>query len=546
MESTTQSAYHLIDVIPNILLFFGIAGVVVPLLHHLKVSSVLAYLLCGIMIGPYGLAIFIDDLPWLSYVTITETSIVHILGELGVISLMFMIGLELSLDRLKELRRYILGLGSTQILSTAIIIFLIASFFDNSLEAAILLGASFALSSTAIVMNFLEEKHLTNRPIGILCFSILLMQDIAVIPILVLATSFTGSADDNIAQEIFMSLAIGVATVISMYIIGKRILKPLLQSVSLSHSPEWLMAFIIFIVIACAAFTYSVGLSVALGAFLAGLLISETEFKHEVEVTLNPIRGVLLGIFFLSIGMMINIEEILLNPFMLLISVLGIYTLKAMILFPLCLLFKVPPMQAGQASVYLSEPGEFALMILGVAMASQIMPAHNIQFFLLVTALAMLFSPVLFKLAPFAGMLAHRLFKDDMSEGGLSHPTEHLVIVAGLGRVGQLLCDVLEKQKIPYIAFDNNAERVKLLKQQGIRIIYGDAKKKELWHRLINENTVAVVVAIDNYSATNHITRSLCKHYPSLPVIVRSEDVYDVDSLYDNGAKYGGCRNSRI
>jgi monovalent cation:H+ antiporter-2, CPA2 family len=356
----------------RILLFFGIAGVVVPLLQRLRMSPVLAYLLCGVVIGPYGLAAMADTYPWLSAVTIKELNTVQMLGELGIITLMFMIGLELSLGRLKELRRFIFGLGSAQILLTALVIFLIASWFDNALEAAILLGASFALSSTAIVMKLLEERHLSNRPVGVLCFSILLMQDLAVVPILVLATSFTGAADESISMTLLTSLGIGACTVLAMMMLGKRILAPLLQSVSTSRNAEWLAAFIVFIVIACAAITEAAGLSLALGAFLAGLLIAETEFKHEVEVIVSPLKGLLLGIFFLSVGMMINVEEILRQPFLLAISVVGIFTLKAAIIFPLCLWFKVPHRQAAEVSVYLAQPGEFALLILGVAMAGNL------------------------------------------------------------------------------------------------------------------------------------------------------------------------------
>ena len=178
MEPALHSAQHLGQILPDLLLFFGRAGLVVPLLQRLRLSSVLAYLLCGVAIGPYGLSALADDYPWLTFLTIADRATVETLGELGIITLMFMIGLELSLGRLKELRRFIFGLGSAQILLTGLVIFLIASWVGNSLEAAILLGASFALSSTAIVMKLLEERRLHSRPIGVLCFSVLLMQDL--------------------------------------------------------------------------------------------------------------------------------------------------------------------------------------------------------------------------------------------------------------------------------------------------------------------------------------------------------------------------------
>jgi CPA2 family monovalent cation:H+ antiporter-2 len=207
-------------------------------------------LVCGILIGPAGLPLFSDSIPWISYVTISDAETVKILGEFGIIALMFMIGLELSFNRLKELKRYIFGFGSLQIIVTATAIFAIAYMFGNSMPAAILIGASFALSSTAIVMKLLEERRLSNRPVGVLCFSILLMQDLAVVPILVMASFFTGNPDANLILKIVNSLIIGAATIAGIYWIGKPALKKLLKSVSFSsNSPEWLAAFIVFIVL---------------------------------------------------------------------------------------------------------------------------------------------------------------------------------------------------------------------------------------------------------------------------------------------------------
>jgi CPA2 family monovalent cation:H+ antiporter-2 len=540
MEHAAPAAHHLALILSNILLFFGIAGIAVPLLQRLRMSPVLAYLLCGVFIGPYGLAALTDSYPWLSAITIDDLSTVQMLGELGIITLMFMIGLELSLGRLKELRRFIFGLGSAQIVVTALAIFLIAFWFGNALEAAILLGASFALSSTAIVMKLLEERRLSNRPIGILCFSILLMQDLAVVPILVLAASFTGASEGSIGITLLSALGIGLGTVLAMMFLGKRILAPLLQSVSASRNAEWLAAFIVFVVIACAAITEAAGLSLALGAFLAGLLIAETEFKHEVEVIVSPLKGLLLGIFFLSVGMMINVEEILRQPFLLALSVVGIFTLKAAIIFPLCLCFKIPHRQAAEASMYLAQPGEFALLILGVAMAGNLMPTYDVQFFLLVTALAMMLTPLLFRCAPLAANLSGYLSKTPALEQDIPQLGERVVIIAGFGRVGKLLGNALTEQQIAYIGFDHNAERVQSLKREGFRIIYGDAKKPDLWHRLHlhSNNVIAAVIAIDDHTATHRIFKSIRAEWPLLPVIVRAKDTADMAALYDMGAKY--------
>jgi CPA2 family monovalent cation:H+ antiporter-2 len=532
------SAHHMMDMLANILLFFGIAGIAVPMLQRLKMSPVLAYLLCGIAVGPFGITALAEGSAWVGAISIKDPDTVHLLGELGIITLMFMIGLELSFSRLKELRRLIFGLGSAQILLTALVIFGIAMAFKNALEAAILLGASFALSSTAIVMKLLEEKKLSNRPIGILCFSILLMQDLAVVPILVLTSSFGATTDQSVAEALLISLGVGVFTVTAIFVLGKQLLTPLLEWVSTSRNPEWLAAFTVFTVIACAAITQAVGLSPALGAFLAGLLIAETEFKHEVEVIVSPIKGLLLGIFFLSVGMMINLAEIVRQPALLALAVGGVFFIKALLLFPLCLRFNIPKRQAAKAAIYLSQPGEFALLILGAAMAGNIMPAEDVQFFLLVTAIAMMITPFIFKLAPAAGKLACGMAGEPVEEQDTPLLSERVVIIAGFGRVGQLIGHALAEQQIAYVAFDQNIERVRSLRQQGFRVIYGDARRIELWHRLHSGNVIAAVIAIDDHAATHSILKSIRTEWPLLSVIVRAKDTTDMNRLYDMGAKH--------
>lgn len=541
MEQLAANHHHLLEVIATLLLFFGIAGLIVPMLHRLKLSPILGYLLCGIAIGPFGLASLATTYPWLGYVTIQDTGTVYILGELGIITLMFMIGLELSFERLRELRRYIFGLGSAQILLTALVIFAIAMAFNNSIPVSILIGASFALSSTAIVLKLLDERKLTSRPVGIICFCILLMQDLAVIPILVLASSFSADANVGIVQALASSLALGVLVVVAIYFLGKKVLAPFLQTINFSKSPEWLAAFVVFAVIGSAALTQLAGLSLALGAFMAGLLIAETEYRHEIEVIISPLKSLLIGIFFLSIGMMINLTEVLRQPLLLAVGVGGIFAVKAAILLPLCLKFKVPLRKSVEVSLYLSQPGEFALLILGVATASALMPAENTQYFLLVTACSMMLSPLVFAFTPQIADYVQRRFGKSRQEisSNLDLMSGHSgVLIAGFGRTGQLLARVLQDQRLPYIAFDNNADLVRQCNRDGYRIIYGDARRKALWHRLINSQIDLAIITIDDHAAIHDIIHSLRAEFPLLPVIVRTKDSKDSNALYDMGAKH--------
>ncbi len=398
----TEAISHqqgLVDLFSTLLLFFGIAGFAVPFLQKLRISPVLGYLFCGIIIGPLGLGQFSVDLSWLTHFTISEHETVRILGELGIIALLFMIGLELSFEKLYKIKHYVIGLGGLQIIITTIAIALIASFFDNSHATILLLGASIALSSTAIVMHLLTAAKLTQKPIGTLCFSILLMQDLAVVPILIMASVFTGDAEQSIFLAILSSLGIAALVIAAIYAIGKTLLRPLMNHLSFNRNPEWLIAFVLFIIVAFASITHATGLSAALGAFLAGLLIAETEFKPEIETIITPLKSLLLGIFFLSIGMMIDVMAVLDNPLWIAASIIGIAAIKAGIIYPLARIFKVSKRQSIQLSLILAQPGEFAFLILSVMHASSLLPTNNYQFFLLVTALAMCLSPLQFKLA---------------------------------------------------------------------------------------------------------------------------------------------------
>lgn len=538
MEATaTDHAHHLVELLTNLLLFFGVAGLAVPLMQRLKLSPVLGYLVSGIIIGPSGLGAFAADYTWLSPLVIQETETVQILGELGIIALLFMIGLELSFRRLKELKKFVLGLGSAQILVTGIVITLIAMNFDNTVPAALVLGGALALSSTAIVVQLLREKHLFNRPVGVLCFSILLMQDLAVVPILIMATVLA-STDTSIGVLIGQSLALAIASVTLIYILGKRLLRPLMRTVSFTKNPEWLTAFMLFVVIACAAMTQTAGLSAALGAFLAGLLIAETEFRHEIELIIDPLKSLLMGLFFLSIGMMIDLRAIADTPVWILSSVIGIFCIKAAILYPLARVFGVEASQAIKASVMLAQPGEFAFLILSVGLASGLVPLENGQFFLLVVAVAMMLSPLLFNLAPYlARKLAGHItsYAPEEEQNQARYPE---VILAGFGRIGYQVGQVLERQQIMYRAIDTEISRVYKWQSQGYPVVYGDARRMEQWRLLRADKARVIIITIDNHVAAAEILKTIRKHWPNIPVLMRAEDTTDMERLYDLGAEY--------
>jgi len=379
----------------DILILLGIVGLTVPFLQRLNISPVLGFLLCGLLAGPYGLPAAWQSLGYDFPAPIHDSAAIHAFGELGIMFLMFMIGLKLSLHDLWHMRRHIAGLGSCQIIITTLIIFLIAYTFGNSVQLSILIGSCFALSSTAVVMQLFEERRMVHSPVGKVSFSILLMQDLAVVPILVMLHVMTGQNEDHVAFQLLKALLLAAVMIIGIYAVGMKILGPLLRYLHPGDKPEWLMSFVLFLVIGTAMLTESAGLSTALGAFLAGVLLAETEYRDRIQTIIAPVKGLLLGVFFLSVGMMINPAIAFENPIWIILSILGIGILKASITYTLCLLFKVEHKTAFSVAIMLGQAGEFVFVIVALALAQGVIVNADAQFFMIVTALSMMITPLI-------------------------------------------------------------------------------------------------------------------------------------------------------
>lgn len=392
MEHADQIPYF-----REIVIFLAAAGIIVPVFHRLKLSPVLGFLTIGILIGPYGLALFADRVSWLAYITIGDIEGVRLLAEFGVIFLLFMIGLDLSLKRLWQMKRMVFGFGLAQVLVSAVVIGAIALAFGNAPPAAIILGACLALSSTAIVMQLLIEAHRTATPVGRASFAVLLMQDLAVVPILflvgVLAATAKGADEGSLLLQLGQTLATAAITIAVIVVAGRRLLSPLYRSVGAAKSPELFMALTLLVVIAMAAATGAAGLSMALGAFLAGLLLAESEYRHAVEVSIEPFKGLLLGLFFMSVGMGIDIRIALDDGIWIIASVIGLFALKSIIAGTLALLFGVARPAALEAGLLLGQGGEFAFVVVGLASGLGLLPPDVSQFMLLVVSLSMLATP---------------------------------------------------------------------------------------------------------------------------------------------------------
>ncbi|MEP1031287.1 MAG: monovalent cation:proton antiporter-2 (CPA2) family protein [Alphaproteobacteria bacterium] len=520
------------------IIFLIAAGVMVPLFHRFRVSPVLGYLVVGGVIGPFGLGLLADDFPILSKVVISDIAGVQALAELGIVFLLFTIGLELSLERLWAMRRLVFGLGSLQVLVTSTIIGLIAFEFGNSVRASIVLGACLALSSTAIVMQLLLEGRRIGTPLGRSSFAILLMQDLAVVPILFVVGVLGTRVDSGFGVDLALALGKAGLTIVLIYMGGRLILRPALRLVAQTRSPEMFMAAVLLTVIGIAAITGYAGLSMALGAFLAGLLLAETEYSHEIEVDLEPFKGLMLGLFFMSVGMGIDWRVIGDEPMWIPLSVFGLFLVKSVITAGLCLAFGLPRHTSLEAGLLLGQGGEFAFIVVGLAMSLALLPADVGQFMLIVAGLTMLVTPLVAKAAE---VLAGRMEREETTRAHQRNlaaigDMEGHVILAGFGRFGRTLANTLQAESIAYIALDTDPGHVARARAENLPVFYGDASRLDLLNRAHIERCAAVVVTMDNPAAAERIVGEIRSTWPLVAVYARARDKAHAVRMMNAGA----------
>jgi len=520
----------------EVLIFLIAAGVAVPLLQR-RISSVLGYLLLGGLIGPFGLGLLVGDYPLVGALVITELDGVRALAELGVVFLLFTIGLELSFARLWGMRRLVFGLGSAQILVTATIIGLVAILWGNRPAAAAVLGACLALSSTAIVTQVLVDGRRLATPVGRAAFSVLLMQDLAVVPILFAVSVLGTAAAGSLASGFGTALAGAALAVLAIYVAGRLLLRPLLRFVARTDSREAFMAIILLISVGTAAVTAFAGLSMALGAFLAGLLIAETEYRHQVEIDIEPFKGLMLGLFFMSVGMGIDWRVVGEEPFWIAASVLGLFALKALINIGLCLAWKLPRHQAIEVGLLLGQAGEFAFVVVGLAMALGLMPPATGQFMLIVAGMTMLLTPLI---AALARRLSDGLERRNAVARDMQDPPPELeghIVLAGFGRVGQTIASVLDAEQIPFLAIDTDPAVVAKARASGAPVRFGDASRWEVLRVAGVDRAAALVITIAGEGeVAERLAARMHEASPHVPLYARARDTDHARRLVRAGA----------
>jgi monovalent cation:proton antiporter-2 (CPA2) family protein len=522
----------------DVIVFLVVAGILVPVAHRYRLSPVLGFLLVGLLIGPYGLGRFIDSFPWLRNITISSSENVHVLAEFGVVFLLFMIGLELSFDRIWAMRRYVFGLGGSQVVVTSLAIGSIALLFGNSPQAAIILGAAFALSSTAVVLQILTEEHRLGSPSGRASFSILLLQDIAVVPILFIVSVLGTTSGESVSIAFLEALGLAGVTISAILLIGRLVIRPLFRLVGATRNRELFMAATLLIIILTAVISAEAGMSMALGAFLAGLLFAETEYRREIEVDIEPFKGLLLGVFFMSVGMGIDLAYVLDRPFWIATSVLGLIVIKTGLLYAICRMQALPRSVSLETALSLAQGGEFAFVVLGLAMSYSILPTDIVQFMMIVAGLSIAFTPLLIGLAKRLSLWLEEREALSLTEEFTFLPAdlEGHVMIVGYGRVGQMIGSLLDAQKIPYIAIDSSSSLISSHAYHGGPLVYGDAARPEMLRRIGISAAQALVVTVGTPSLSNSIVAAARSVAPNLPVYARAMDILHGKSLLHEGA----------
>ncbi len=509
------------------LMYLSAAVLAVPLAKALGLGSIIGYLAAGIAIGPWGLGLVSN-----------VQDILHF-AEFGVVLMLFLVGLELQPSRLWAMRRPIFGTGSAQVLGCAAVLFAAGWLAGLPWRISLVAALGLALSSTAIALQVLAERNLMRTSSGRAGFSILLFQDVAAIPILALLPllgAAAGAGDDHSAGEVLLE-ALKIVGVIGAIVLGGRLLlRPLLRWIAKSRTPEIFTAASLLLVVGIAYLMVMVGLSMALGAFLAGVLLADSEYRSELEADIEPFKGLLLGLFFIAVGMSIDFGVLMRSPWLMAGILLGFLALKAVVIYTLAKVAGVPYQERPVFTLLLAQGGEFAFVVFQAAAGAQVFSAETASLLIGAVALSMLISPLLLVLVDRALLRRYAQLKPAAPpEQEISEPQEAPVIIAGFGRYGQIVARVMLAQGIPTTVLDHSVEILEIARAFGYRVFYGDATRLDLLRIAGAEHARVLVVAVDDPEQSLKIVTLARKHFPQLQVVARARDLTHWNKLRDLG-----------
>ena len=531
MTSTISVAAYI-----DALVVLGTAGILLPILSRLGFSPVLGYLAAGALLGPFGLGSLSQSFPLLTWFTIGDANDVAGIAELGVVFLLFLIGLELSLHRLTTMRRLVFGLGELQVLVTTVLLAGAAVYYGKSLSEAVILGASLSLSSTAIVLEVLSKQERLKTSVGRTSFAVLLAQDIAVIPILIFIALLAAGPQGSVLGSVGKAVAQAAIALSVIILSGRFLLRPLFRLVASTRSRDLFIAAVLFVIIAAGVITNQAGMSMALGAFVAGLLLAETEYRRAIEATIDPFKSLLLGIFFFTVGMKIDVRVLLREPLLLAGGVIGLIALKSIVIVALAKLFRLSWPVAVEVGLLLGAGGEFAFVSLGAAAELHLIDADTATFALTVTSATMALIPLVSHLA--------RRFASRLRAAGatpselMMRPTgrQRHAIVVGYGRVGKVVCALLKEHGVPYIAADFDASTVTHDRRDGHDVYYGDAADPKFLEICGLADAAGVIITIHTHQLIDDIVEHVRAMRPDVLIVSRARDADHARHLYRLGA----------
>jgi len=507
------------------LIILAAAIVVVPLFRRLRITPVLGYLLAGLLIGPHALGV------------VRELEVIEGLAEFGVVFLLFAIGLELSLDRLLAMRRHAFGMGTLQVMITGTAIFLLARLAGLGAAEAFVLGGGLALSSTAVVLRMLEESGDVHTRAGRMALAVLLLQDLAVVPLLTIVP-LLGGEEGALLPGLGVAAAKALGAMALIVVTGRLLLRPVLRAVAAARTPELFTGITLFLALGVSWLTGLAGLSMALGAFLAGLLISETEYRHQVEGDIEPFRGLLLALFFMTIGMEIDLGLLVERAGTVVAAVLALVVVKAAVVAALARAFGQPAGTAVFVGLGLAQAGEFAFVLFTLAMAGGALSREVGALALLVVALSIVLTPLLLRLGRAAG--------DRLSRARPGDPLEELdqeardlrrhVLILGLGRAGRTVVRLMEAHGTEFVGLDLDPDTVAAERGRGTPVFYGDGTRVEVLRAAGLARAAGVVVTLDDPSAATRAVRAIHAENDRIPVMVRARDTGQCGPLSVAGA----------
>ncbi|WP_373020228.1 monovalent cation:proton antiporter-2 (CPA2) family protein [Thiomicrorhabdus sp.] len=516
----------------HIVLLLGIAVITVSLSRRLHFPPILSYIIVGIIVGPFGFG-------W-----IQEEENIKLLAELGIVFLLFSIGLEFSLTQMMAMRKLVFGLGSAQVLFTGFTIFVIGWVAGLDTNTNIVVACAFALSSTAIVIKQLTEQAEIQSRHGRSAVGILIFQDIMAIPLLILipALAMSGGSENALTISLVTAFVKGILIVVVMHAVGRYLLRPLFHEVASAKSSELFTLTVLLVALSSAALTEEMGLSMTLGAFLAGMMLGETEFRHQIESDIRPFQDILLGLFFVTVGMLISVERLIEHFWAIIAVTIAIISVKGMIIYGVARIFNKEPGVALRTAISLAQVGEFGLVLMTIAFTYRLLPEEEGNILLTAAVISMAVAPFLVK---FNGKITRFLHKGSYTqnhsniENTIAQDNVYLsnhIILCGFGRVGQTVSRFLHKAPENFVALDMDIRRVNEAHNAGERVYYGDASKERILHAAGIDKAKAVIITFSDYHASIKILNTIRRIDPNIPVLVRTIDDSHLNELLEAGA----------